>query len=48
MYYTSVFKYYDAEQLGALVCTIALINTYNRLNVMCRIPGGDYQPGQFA
>jgi AhpD family alkylhydroperoxidase len=41
-------KYYDDEQLAALVCTIALINTYNRLNVMCRNEGGDYQPGQWG
>src|SRR5579859_3084055 len=31
-------KHYDTDQLAALVCTIALINTYNRLNVICRNP----------
>ena len=31
-----------------LACLIALINTYNRLNVMLQVPAGDYQPGQFA
>ena len=40
-------KHYDEEQLGVLVGLIALINTYNRLNVMVRQPAGDYQPGQF-
>jgi AhpD family alkylhydroperoxidase len=40
-------KHYDEEQLGALVAVIALINTYNRLNVIVRQPAGDYQPGQF-
>jgi AhpD family alkylhydroperoxidase len=40
-------KHYDDEQLGALVAVIALINTYNRLNVIVRQPAGDYQPGQF-
>ena len=40
-------KHYDDEQLGALVALIALINTYNRLNVMVRMPAGDYQPGQW-
>ena len=40
-------KHYDEEQLGALVAIIALINTYNRLNVLTRQPAGDYQPGQF-
>jgi AhpD family alkylhydroperoxidase len=40
-------KHYDEEQLAALVVTIALINTYNRLNVIVRQPAGDYQPGQW-
>jgi AhpD family alkylhydroperoxidase len=40
-------KHYDDEQLGSLVAIIALINTYNRLNVITRQPAGDYQPGQF-
>lgn len=40
-------KHYDDEQLGALVALIALINTYNRLNVIVRLPAGDYQPGQW-
>jgi AhpD family alkylhydroperoxidase len=41
-------KYYDADQLATLVCAIALINTYNRMNVIMRNPGGDYQPGQWG
>lgn len=40
-------KHYDGEQLGALVSLIALINAYNRLNVIVRRPAGDYEPGQF-
>ena len=40
-------KYYDEEQLGALVAIIALINAYNRLNVIVRMPAGDYAAGQF-
>jgi AhpD family alkylhydroperoxidase len=39
-------KHYDDEQLMALVITIALINTFNRMNVMTRQPAGDYQPGR--
>jgi alkylhydroperoxidase family enzyme len=39
-------RHFDDEQLAALVCLIALINTYNRLNVITRQPAGDYQPGQ--
>ncbi len=41
-------KHYDEDQLAALVSIIALINTYNRLNVIVQQPAGDYQPGQFA
>src|SRR5690606_15714254 len=41
-------RYYDEEQLAALVAVIALINTYNRLNVIVQQPAGDYQPGQFG
>ena len=41
-------KHYDDDQLAALVALIALINTYNRLNVITRHPGGDYQPGQWG
>src|ERR1700722_10339686 len=41
-------QHYDEDQLGALVSLIALINTYNRLNVIVRQPAGDYQPGQWT
>ena len=41
-------KHYDDDQLVALVSLIALINTYNRLNVITRQPAGDYQPGQWG
>ena len=41
-------KYYDDDQLIALVTVIALINAFNRMNVMIRQPAGDYQPGQFG
>jgi hypothetical protein len=30
------------------VSLIALINVYNRMNVITRQPGGDYVPGQFG
>ncbi|WP_330339157.1 carboxymuconolactone decarboxylase family protein [Streptomyces sp. NBC_00557] len=40
-------KHYDEEQLAALVALIALINAYNRLNVIVQQPAGDYQPGMF-
>jgi AhpD family alkylhydroperoxidase len=41
-------KHYDGDQLGALVSLIALINTWNRVNVIVQAPAGDYQPGLFG
>ncbi|MFC8245288.1 carboxymuconolactone decarboxylase family protein [Streptomyces chartreusis] len=41
-------KHHDEEQLGALVSLIALINAFNRMNVIVQQPAGSYQPGQFA
>ncbi|WP_425833263.1 carboxymuconolactone decarboxylase family protein [Streptomyces fractus] len=41
-------KHYDEEQLLALVSLIAIINLYNRMNVMVQMPAGSYQPGQFG
>ncbi|MEU9284530.1 carboxymuconolactone decarboxylase family protein [Streptomyces sp. NPDC048275] len=41
-------KFYDEDQLAALVSLIALINAYNRVNVIVQQPAGDYRPGQFG
>jgi AhpD family alkylhydroperoxidase len=41
-------KHYDDEQLAALVAQIALINTFNRLNVITRQVGGGYRVGQLG
>jgi AhpD family alkylhydroperoxidase len=41
-------KHYDEDQLAALVSTIAIINAFNRMNVIVQQPAGDYQPGQFG
>jgi AhpD family alkylhydroperoxidase len=41
-------KYYDEEQLAGLVCTIALINAFNRGNVIVGQPNIDYKAGQFG
>ncbi|MFF6781162.1 carboxymuconolactone decarboxylase family protein [Streptomyces sp. NPDC012510] len=41
-------KHYDEDQLFALVALIALINSFNRLNVILRQPAGDYQVGMFG
>ncbi|MEU8801587.1 carboxymuconolactone decarboxylase family protein [Spirillospora sp. NPDC048819] len=40
-------KHYDDDQLAALVSVIALINAWNRMNVITQQPAGDYQPGQW-
>jgi AhpD family alkylhydroperoxidase len=41
-------KHYDEEQLAALVSVIAIINAFNRLNVIIQQPAGDYVVGQFG
>ena len=41
-------KHHDEDQLAALVLQIALINAWNRVNVITRQPAGDYQPGQWG
>jgi AhpD family alkylhydroperoxidase len=41
-------KHFDEDQLAALVALIAIINAYNRVNVITQQPAGDYQPGMFG
>jgi AhpD family alkylhydroperoxidase len=41
-------KHYNNDELGALVGVIALINAFNRMNVITRQPAGSYRPGQHA
>jgi AhpD family alkylhydroperoxidase len=41
-------KHFDDDQLGALICQIAMINAANRMNVIVRNQGGAYEPGMFA
>jgi AhpD family alkylhydroperoxidase len=41
-------KHHDDDQLAALVSLIALINAYNRVNVITQQPAGDYQAGQWG
>jgi AhpD family alkylhydroperoxidase len=41
-------KHFDEEQLAALVAQIAIINAWNRLNVITQNPAGDYTPGQWS
>src|SRR5215472_9001350 len=40
--------HFDEDQLAALVCVIAAINAFNRLNVITRQVGGNYKPGQWG
>ncbi|MEU4093648.1 carboxymuconolactone decarboxylase family protein [Streptomyces sp. NPDC026673] len=41
-------EHYDEEQLVALISLIAVINAYNRINVINQQPAGDYKPGMFG
>ncbi|MEV5876856.1 carboxymuconolactone decarboxylase family protein [Streptomyces sp. NPDC052101] len=41
-------KYYDEEQLADLVTQIAVINAFNRGNVITQQPAGDYEAGMVA
>ncbi|MEV5572068.1 carboxymuconolactone decarboxylase family protein [Spirillospora sp. NPDC052269] len=41
-------KYFDEDQLVALVSLLGVINAYNRINVINQQPAGGYQPGQFG
>ncbi|MFF6992684.1 carboxymuconolactone decarboxylase family protein [Streptomyces sp. NPDC010273] len=40
-------KHFDEDQLAALVTQIAIINAFNRGNVITRQPAGGYEVGQF-
>jgi AhpD family alkylhydroperoxidase len=46
--WAEVRKHYDDDQIGALVCVIALINASTRMNVIVRNPGGSYEPSMLA
>ncbi|MGW7525254.1 carboxymuconolactone decarboxylase family protein [Streptomyces sp. NPDC054783] len=41
-------KYYDEDQLADLVAQIAVINAFNRGNVITQQPAGDYEAGMVA
>ncbi|MGW6273357.1 carboxymuconolactone decarboxylase family protein [Streptomyces sp. NPDC055060] len=41
-------KHYDEEELAALVTLIAVINAFNRGNVITRQPAGDYEVGMYG
>ncbi|MEU9291757.1 carboxymuconolactone decarboxylase family protein [Streptomyces sp. NPDC048275] len=46
--WTNAAKHFDEDQLVALISLIAVINAYNRINIINQQPAGDYQPGQFG
>ncbi|MFF1846978.1 carboxymuconolactone decarboxylase family protein [Streptomyces sp. NPDC058217] len=41
-------KHFDEDQLVALMSLIAIINSYNRINIINQQPAGSYQVGQFG
>ena len=46
--WTAAAKHYDQDQLSDLVMLIALINATNRMSVIVRQRGGDYEPGRLG
>ncbi|MEV8089629.1 carboxymuconolactone decarboxylase family protein [Streptomyces nigra] len=46
--WTDAARHYDEDQLAALISLIAIINAYNRINVINQQPAGGYQPGMFG
>jgi AhpD family alkylhydroperoxidase len=46
--WADVCEHFDDDQVGALVCLIALINAANRMSVIVGSQGGSYEPGVFA
>ncbi|MGW2959318.1 carboxymuconolactone decarboxylase family protein [Streptomyces sp. NPDC001220] len=41
-------KHFDEDQLAALTTLIALINAYNRINIITQQPAGSYKVGMFG
>lgn len=41
-------KHFDDDQLAALIAVIAVINAYNRFNVIAGVPDGSYEVGMFG
>ncbi|MFJ6574238.1 carboxymuconolactone decarboxylase family protein [Streptomyces sp. NPDC091292] len=46
--WTDAAKHYAQDQLSDLVMLIALINATNRMSVIVRQHGGDYEPGRLG
>ncbi len=45
--YEKVRAQFSESEIATLTLAIAMINTWNRLNVAFRTPAGGYQPGMF-
>ncbi|MER7182144.1 carboxymuconolactone decarboxylase family protein [Streptomyces hyaluromycini] len=41
-------KHFDEDQLAALTTLIAVINAYNRINIITQQPAGSYKVGMFG
>ena len=46
--WAEVRKHYDDDQIGALVCLVAMINAANRMSLILHYQGGSYEPGMFS
>ncbi len=46
--WSNAAKHYTEDELVALIAVIAIINTYNRINVIVQQPAGAYEPGMFG
>ncbi|MFD2873579.1 carboxymuconolactone decarboxylase family protein [Mucilaginibacter ximonensis] len=46
--YEQVRQQFTDEELVDLTLAITTINTYNRINIAFRVPGGSYRVGEFA
>lgn len=46
--YEEASRHFTETELVDLTLAITTINTFNRLNIAFRTPGGNYQVGQFA
>lgn len=46
--YNRALEEFSEAELVDLTLAVVTINSYNRINIAFRTPGGSYQPGQFA
>ncbi|SEW25087.1 carboxymuconolactone decarboxylase family protein [Chitinophaga arvensicola] len=46
--YEELRNHFSEEEIVDLTIAVTTINSYNRINIAFRTPGGHYQPGMFA